>query len=337
MSSYEERFCTNADLEFVYPFLSDINRRQVVTNFISTGGNIYRAGSTGNAEEVFRDGVNLGSAQSALSDLTEDGEWFYDSTNDLLNLYSNNNPVTNHTVEISKDFSNLKLEAIGRASEMVRSYVGKPIYQRRGIGGQSPTARDYDDIIIRSTALLAVSMLLYPYDEEKALELEARAIDKEEGQGYLDLVKTGVIRLTNETDPRSQEGIVRPVSSNPSSTGAILDIKGRGTRSDLIKVVISTPSSGNATFASGAENTVVKFSTFTGDDFGMKYIAQESDRVISGGYDPIGLGMYAKFATGIYYANDEWEVQVSSYSDYPETQQSVKSGQAERFGRTTIN
>jgi hypothetical protein len=220
---------------------------------------------------------------------------------------------------------------------MVRSYVGKPIYQRRGIGGQSPTARDYDDIIIRSTALLAVSMLLYPYDEEKALELEARAIDKEEGQGYLDLVKTGVIRLTNETDPRSQEGIVRPVSSNPSSTGAILDIKGRGTRSDLIKVVISTPSSGNATFASGAENTVVKFSTFTGDDFGMKYIAQESDRVISGGYDPIGLGMYAKFATGIYYANDEWEVQVSSYSDYPETQQSVKSGQAERFGRTTIN
>ena len=321
MSSYEERFCTNADLEFVYPF---INRRQVVTNFISTGGNIYRAGSTGNAEEVFRDGVNLGSAQSGLSDLTEDGEWFYDSTNDLLNLYSNNNPVTNHTVEISKDFSNLKLEAIGRASE-------------RGIGGQSPTARDYDDIIIRSTALLAVSMLLYPYDEEKALELEARAIDKEEGQGYLDLVKTGVIRLTNETDPRSQEGIVRPVSSNPSSTGAILDIKGRGTRSDLIKVVISTPSSGNATFASGAENTVVKFSTFTGDDFGMKYIAQESDRVISGGYDPIGLGMYAKFATGIYYANDEWEVQVSSYSDYPETQQSVKSGQAERFGRTTIN
>ena len=69
----------------------------------------------------------------------------------------------------------------------------------------------------------------------------------------------------------------------------------------------------------------------------MKYIAQESDRVVSGGYDPIGLGMYAKFSTGIYYANDEWEVQISSYSDYPETQQSVKSGQAERFGRTTIN
>jgi len=332
MSSYEEALCNNTtDLEFILPDLQNYDRKVVLVNWTNEGSNLYSAGSTGSVDTLFRDDRQLGDAEANLAALTEDGEWFYNETLDLCTIYSLNNPTTHHVLSGGRSFTNLKNEAIHRASEMCRSYIGKPIYKRTGTGSQAPSARDYEDIIIRSVATYAVFLMLYPYEPQRAMEYEKLVIDREEGTGYWDMIKRGEIRLWHETDRRKSEGVVRPVSLNASTTGSIIDIKGRGTKSDIIKVKITTPTSGTDTIAAGTASAV-KYSTWVGDDTGLKVVAQEADRVVSGGYDPIGLGMYAKFSMGVYYFADEWEVEVTAYSDYPETQQRVKNAQAERFG-----
>ena len=56
----------------------------------------------------------------------------------------------------------------------------------------------------------------------------------------------------------------------------------------------------------------------------------ETTRTISGAYQNAAHGMEIKFSPGVYVADDEWQVEVVKYSDFPETQLPIKNSQAER-------
>ena len=123
--------------------------------------------------------------------------------------------------------------------------------------------------------------------------------------GLLDLIRKGVISLDQDEDGRDK--IVKEVSINASTTGAIVDTFGHPQVSfDRIKVIISTA----GTFAAGSASTV-KFKSFVGDDTGLKVNLVEEARVIDGGLQHIGHGVYVRFSTGVYTLDDEWEVEVS--------------------------
>ena len=53
------------------------------------------------------------------------------------------------------------------------------------------------------------------------------------------------------------------------------------------------------------------YKTFVGDDTGLKVNANQEAEVIDGSFQAIGHGVYVRFSTGVYTANDEWEVEVS--------------------------
>ena len=55
-----------------------------------------------------------------------------------------------------------------------RVVSSKKIYKRKGVGYQGETARDYDEVIILSTAAVAVALMVRPFDMELANELEAK-------------------------------------------------------------------------------------------------------------------------------------------------------------------
>ncbi|MCF1193596.1 hypothetical protein LRR18_18575, partial [Mangrovimonas sp. AS39] len=93
-----------------------------------------------------------------------------------------------------------------RASEMVRSLCGKPIMKRTGEGVQSETLREWEDIIVRSAATIAVADLVRPYDFGKAAEIMS-LVHTPDGTGWLDLIRKGDIALWNEVTPAKQEGI----------------------------------------------------------------------------------------------------------------------------------
>jgi len=329
MSTYESAFCNaTTDLEFVIPDIQQFDRKILITGWLPHQSNVYKAGSTGTVDTMFRDQFELASAQSSLSNLISsgsDGDWFYDSSTDISYLLSSNNPLTHHTIEGGRDYATLKSQAINRAAEFIRSYIDKPIYKRTGTGVQSVTARDYEDVIVRSNAILACTFLLMPYDPERAREIEKMAYDKEEAMGYLDQIKRGEIRLWHEVDKRRGEGVVTEVSVNSSTTGSIIDVRGKASATDLIKVIITT----GGTFAAGTASPV-KYSTYIGDDTGLKMKLTETTRIISGQYQNAAHGVEIKFSAGVYVADDEWQIEVVKYSDYPETQLPIKNSQAER-------
>jgi|TARA_R100000049_G_scaffold1979_1_gene4455 hypothetical protein len=309
MSSYEDYFCnTTTDLEFVVPDIQAFDRKIPITGWIHNGSNVFKAGSTGTVDTLFRDNFDLGSSQSALGDLDTDGEWYYNSTTDTTYIKSDNNPMTHHIIEGGRDYSDLKTEAIKRGAEFIRSYLGKPVYKRRGVGIQGSTERDFEDIIVRCNAIIACAYLVRPYDPDRADEIESQAYDREDELGYLDQIKRGEIRLWNETDFSKKKGIVNPITYDSSSTGSIINVEGNPSSTDRIKIIIAN----GGTVSYGSENTSVTFSSYVKNDKGYKVQLATSAEAINGDLQAVGHGMYVQFSMGVYATNDEWELDISS-------------------------
>ena len=328
MSTYDEVYAnTGTDLEFYLPDIQAFDRRLLITEWFIFSSKIYRSGSVGTIDELFRDNITLGSAQSSLSNLQSndtDGQWFYDSTNDVVYLRSDNTPVTHHTIEGGRSFSDLKTLALQKSAEFIRSYINKPIHKRLGVGIQGSSGRDYDDIIVKSNSLLACASIVRPYDQERADYLDSLAYNPEEKNGYLDLIKSGEISLWHDKSSRQNQGIVRRVSVNSNTTANISDLRGLATDDDFIKVIITN----GGTLTRGSANSSVTYSVFVGDDTGLQVKEVVSDEPISGGYQQLAYGLELRFSYGLLTTNDTWEIEVSGM--IPESGSPVKTYTIER-------
>jgi len=148
-------------------------------------------------------------------------------------------------------------------------------------------------------------MAILPYDEANGLRLQDQAYNPETNTGLLDMIRKGVISLDQDEDGRDK--IVKEVAVDATTTGAIVDTYGYPQVSyDRIKVIIET----GGTFAAGTTSTVT-YKAFVGNDSGLKVNQVQEAEVIDGSFQPVGHGVYVRFSTGLYVANDEWEVEVS--------------------------
>tara|TARA_Y100001938_G_C8068116_1_gene421495 strand:+ start:831 stop:1817 length:987 start_codon:yes stop_codon:yes gene_type:complete len=310
MSTYLDTYCTIDDMQLVAPFVFDFDRKRTITNWInhSSSGSteIFKAGSVGKFSVLFENDVEQTSV-SSLSDIDADGKFFFDEDADLVYYRptSDNNPNYDVVISIGRDNKTLFEEFIKRSSDFIRSYINKPVYKNKGVGTSDSLGRDYPEVIVRSTALLASSMAVLPYDEELGLRLQNQVYNLEAGTGLLDLIRKGIISLDQDEDGRDK--IVKEVAINTNTTGAIVDTFGFPTVAfDRIKVIISE----GGTFAAGSTSTV-KFNTFVGNDNGLKIDQVAISEVVDGSFQSIGHGIFVRFSTGVYNTNDEWEVEVS--------------------------
>lgn len=310
MSTYLDTYCTIDDMQLVAPFVFDFDRKRTITNWInhSSSGSteIFKAGSVGKFSVLFENDVEQTSV-SSLSDIDADGKFFFDEDADLVYYRptSDNNPNYDVVISIGRDNKTLFEEFIKRSSDFIRSYINKPVYKNKGVGTSDSLGRDYPEVIVRSTALLASSMAVLPYDEELGLRLQNQVYNLEAGTGLLDLIRKGIISLDQDEDGRDK--IVKEVAINTNTTGAIVDTYGYPTVSfDRIKVIISQ----GGTFAAGSTSTVL-FNTFVGNDNGLKIDQVAISEVVDGSFQSIGHGIYVRFSTGVYNTDDEWEVEVS--------------------------
>jgi len=310
MSTYLEKYCTIEDIQLVAPFVFDYDRKRTISNWVSHSGSgnatIYKAGSVGKFTQLYANDIELTSVSDVAS-IDADGKFFFDEDADLVYYRptSTNNPNFDEAVTAGRDNKTLFDEFIARSSDFVRSYINKPIYKNKGVGTGDSLGRDFPEVIVRSTAFLAASLAIMPYDRERGEELQDIAYNPIESNGLLDLIRKGVISLDQDEDGRDK--IVKEVSINGSSTGAIVDTFGYPKVSfDRIKVIISTA----GTFAAGSASGV-KFKSFVGDDTGLKVNLVQEERIIDGGLQHVGHGVYVRFSTGVYTLDDEWEVEVS--------------------------
>ena len=328
MSTYHESYCdTTTDLLFIEPYLGEYDHKRVLpSNFITTDTtNLYQLMNTGYVEQLYRDGIEMTSVADTPN---ADNEYNYSSSTDSFQFFlasSSVSALNSAVFESSRDWSSLKTEAVKRASDFIRNYLPFPIYPNKGVGTADAVGNDYPEIIVRSTAVMAVESLVRPYDQEKADIIKSQAIN-EEGSGWLDMLRTGQISLYSSESEQKYKGILSPVSINANTTGGILDVKGRAsTEWDSIKIIIAN----GGTITAGSSNTSVTYSTYTRNEKGLKLNQNTTAEVIDCGWQAVGHNMCVRFAPGLYTTNDEWQLEVSGILDQAFTP--IKTISASRY------
>jgi hypothetical protein len=308
MSSYFESYCNiTTDLQAVEPVIDSYDvKRELGGWAVTSVAKVYACFDCGHITKLYRDGEDLGAPEASQPDVRVDGQWYYDSDADVVYLYSTNDPATTHRLEAGRKWSDVKTEAVAHASDFVRAYVSKPIIKRTGTGAQSESLRDYDDSIIRATAMLACARLILPHDAERAGLLERACYNpgNPNEPGLLDLIRDGKLPLWNESSRITTNGDVRVVAVDATTTGTVADVEGSpAVHFDAIKLVIET----GGTITDGSASTVT-FSAYVGGTDGLKTVQVVDSETVNCQYQGIGHGMLARFTPGVYVADDEWEV-----------------------------
>jgi len=305
MSTYEQAYSnTTTDLVAVVPELESYDQKKLITNWVLHSGQVYRADSVGFISQLYKNGKDLGAAESSLVNVDDDNKWYYDSANDVVYIDKESNPPNEDRMEAGVDWVTLKTRVNNEQSERIRSYVGRPLLPRKGVGTESASSRQWDWILIRSNALLTCAELIRPFNQEKAEMLERQAIDPEFEMGFLDRLKKGDYKLWNETTSDKVQG-VRDVAIDATTTGSIIDIKGEPTSTDILKIQIQT----GGTLVSGSASTLT-YSVWGGNSSGVKVSQIVNAQILTGGWDFVGHGISMRMSPGLYVANDEWEVEL---------------------------
>ena len=314
MSTYYESYCnTTTDLSFVEPYLSEYDHKKVLaSNFTTTDTtNLYQLNNTGYISQLYKDGVEMTSVTDTPN---ADNEYNYSSSTDSFQFFlasSSVSALNSAVFEASRDWSDLKTEAVKRASDFIRSLLPFPIYKNKGVGTSDAVANDYPEIIVRSTAVMAVESLIRPYDIEKANQIKSQAIN-DQNTGWLDMLRKGEITLYSSESEQKYKGILKDVSVNANTTGGIVDVKGRAsTQWDAIKIIISA----GGTITAGSANTSVTYSSFTRNEKGLKMNQDTTEEIIDCGWQSVGHDMWVRFSPGVYTTNDEYELEVSGVVD----------------------
>ena len=327
MSTYEASYCdTNTDLQYIVPDINNYNLRRVLpADWVASGTtNLYYLYSAGYVTQLFYNGEEMTSVTDTPN---ANKEFNYATGTGLLSFYLTNSSTSllnSAVIESGSDWYDTKVEAVRKASDLCRNVLPVPIYPRKGVGMASSTGNDYPEIIVRSTAIIACADLVRPFDKEKGDELMSMAMNPD-GTGYLDMVRTGQIALSQDEGLAKHSGIIREVSINANTTGSIIDVRGKPTVDwDVIKIIISTA----GTFTSGSASGV-KYDTYVKDDTGLKIDKSSNAETIDGGFQDVGHGMQVRFSPGLYTSNDEWELEISGIID--SRTMAVKFAEAERI------
>lgn len=303
--TYFEAYCnTQGDLQAVIPDIHNYNQKFLIQNWIIHSGNIYKAFDSGYIDVLFRSGEDLGNKQNNLGALNVDKEWFYDSIEDVVYIYSDTD-VTDLVMEGGADWDDLKTKTVKESADMIRSYLGRPVLRVNNANAQGAAGRNYPFVVIRCNAILACAQLIMPYDPERGREVQAMAMN-DEGTGLLDRIKRGEFVLPSDTSPDKNAGIVRQISLDASTTGGIIDVQNvthPQVRFDDIRVVITT----GGTFAAGTSSPV-KYDVYVSDDTGIRRTKTVENEVVTGVFQPAAYGIHIRFSEGVYVADDEWGI-----------------------------
>ena len=293
-------YCTHRDVKDVFPNMDDYDIKNPIYGWTEISTNKYAAHNSGLVTQLFADGEDLGPAQSAHTDLNVEGEWFYNSAEDVCYYYSANTPL-DKLMEAGEEFSTLVTRIMKNASRFLdaRLDANLPRDQFRDKEG------NFDYMIVRTAALLSAKFLIKAQEPTNPLADEF----DEEIKENIEALNTGKTRLSGNVTGDASKGIVREVVAPQNSNGLhIVDTRGHYAGIyDLIKVVINT---------AGAIGTA-KFDVYGSSTDSLKATKIVDARIINGQYQHIGNGLEIRFAgknsSSAATAGgtpDEWEIEV---------------------------
>ena len=291
-------YCTHRQLKDVYPQVDSFDNKRPLYGWNEVSTNKYAAHNSGLTTQLFANGEDLGPAQSAHTDLNVEGEWFYNSAEDITYYYSATDP-NDKLMEAGEEFYSLITRITANASRYLDAKLDPnlPKEQLKDKEG------NYDYIIVRTTALIAATFLIRSHDPTSEVAIALM----EDAQNNIDSLNKGGASLSWQTTGDSSKGIIREVGT---ISGALrpVDTRGRWNGSwDLVRLKITT---------AGALG-VATYSVFTKDSDSLKATEVVSDRKISGDYQALAGGLQIRFAGSADNSeaalNDEWEIEVTGW------------------------
>ena len=288
-------YISSRDLKDVFPNLDEFDTKKPIYGWVIDSGTRYVAHDSGLVTQLFVDGKDLGSAQSALSDVDANNEWFYDSATDAVYYYNSSSNPDDLLMEAGEDFATLKTRVMKDASNYVDSKLDATLPREQFLLKDGT----YDYLIRRLTGLVAAYFLVKGKDPTSEI---ADALF-EEAQLHISDLNSGQAKLSFQNTGDASKGIVRKISVAGSLN--IVDTRGnyRGSY-DRLKVIVTT---------GGAIGTS-KYSVFAKDEDALKNNLVIQTEVINGDYQELAGGLQIRFQgsadDSTATQNDEWEVEV---------------------------
>ena len=311
-------YCTHKELKRVFPQLDSFDNKKQIYGWTEVSSNKYAAHNSGIVSQLFADGEDLGPAQSAHTDLNVEGEWFYNTAEDVCYYYSASNPA-DKLMEGGEEFTTMVTQYRTDASRYLDSMLD-PNMPKEALKDKEG---NFDYIIIRSTALIAANFMIKSHDPNSEL---ASAL-MEEASLNIENINQGRAALSWQVSRDSSQGVIRDVSY---TSGAIRPVDTRGEWSgtyDLIKVKIGT----------GGVLGTATYNVYIKDGDGLKNQQVITNAVINGDYQSLAGGLEIRFAgstdsstANVFGTADEWEIEVFGRHEVVD----VSSGKAVKMTRT---
>ncbi len=296
-------YCTHKEFKRVFPQLDEFDQKVPVYGWVVVSGSKYAAHNSGQVTQLFVDGESLGSAQSAHTDLNVEGEWFYNSTDDVLYYYSASSPA-DKLMEAGELFTTMVTQFRTDASRYLDSRLDPKLPKNQ----LKDKEGNFDYMVIRTTALYAAAFMVRTKDPTS----EIAAAIMLEADNNVQLLNEGRASLSWQNTGDASQGVLRDVSYTDGSVRPV-DFRGRagGVDYDLIKVSISGSTA-------GAIGTA-KYNVYTKDSTGLKTNQVVTEEVITGDYQTLAYGLQVRFAgttnSSVATATNEWEVEVRGYNE----------------------
>ena len=320
-------YCTHKELKRVFPQLDSFDNKKQIYGWTEVSSNKYAAHNSGIVSQLFADGEDLGPAQSAHTDLNVEGEWFYNSAEDVCYYYSANTPL-DKLMEGGEEFTAMVTQYRTDASRYLDSMLD-PNMPREAFKDKSG---NFDYLIIRTTSLIAANFMIKSHDPNSEL---ANAL-MEEAMMNIENINEGKAALSFQVTRDSSQGVIRDVSYTDGSIRPV-DTRGEWTGSyDLIKVIITT----------GGRIGTAKYSVYVKDGDKLKSTQVVTDEIINGDYQSLASGLQIRFAgedmnpdsgstANVSGTPDEWEIEVfGKYEDVDASSgKSVKMTRIRKYGR----
>ena len=302
-------YCTDRDLQDVYPGISGFDLKRRIYNWTGPSANIYTAQNTGEITQLFADGVELTSDAS----VNGNNDYYYTDTTNSVQFYHTSNNPNDMIMEAGDDWETIKTRFRKQASRLLESRIDANLSREVSKDREG----NYPDIIVRATALQAIILLITAHDPNN----EVMESFKDEYNEILEGLNAGTIVLPSDRTSDSKNGFIREVSVNASSTVRPVELRGKynGAGYDLLKVKVTT---------AGAIG-VAKYSVWNKDTSGLKNNKVIDSEFITGDYDLIGGGLYLRWSgtadDSVTYINDEYEIEVFSSSLGTSTPSGIKT------------
>ena len=294
-------YITHKELKRIFPQLDEFDQKTPIYGWVEVSSNKYAAHDSGQVTQLFAEGEDLGPAQSAHTDLNVEGEWFYNSAEDVCYYYSASTPL-DKLMEGGEEFVGMGTQYRADASRYFDSRVD-PSLPREQLKDKSG---NYDYMVVRSVGLIAACFMMKTKDHSSPIAQSFM----EEAERNIELLNEGKAALSWQNTSDASQGLIRDITY---TSGKIRPVDTRGNYSgtwDLIKVKIGT----------GGVLGTATYNVYTKDGDSLKSNQVVTEEIINGDFQTVAGGLQIRFAgdtdTTQAAANDEWEIEVTGRQEY---------------------